>query len=157
MATAIDTNVLMSILLGEQDAGHAAERAIRMYAARDKLVISPIVYAELAVRFESEEECGSFLNAYAITLDELSPAAAWRASEAWRAYQRRRIDGIACPSCGERATPTCVKCGNALSWRQHIIAHFLIAAHALTQTNRLITRDRGYFCTYFPDLAIITP
>jgi predicted nucleic acid-binding protein len=41
--------------------------------------------------------------------------------------------------------------------RSRMIADFLIGAHASLQADRLLTRDRGFYRGYFPDLTMIDP
>ena len=38
-----------------------------------------------------------------------------------------------------------------------VLADFLIGAHAVELGATLVTRDKGRFSTYFPDLTLITP
>ncbi len=41
--------------------------------------------------------------------------------------------------------------------RIRLIADFVVGAHALTQAERLLTRDRGFYRSYFGALALLDP
>ena len=73
------------------------------------------------------------LERLAIGYDPFLPASAWRAGQVFKAY---RMQG---------------------GPRMSLIPDFLIAAHALEQTDRLATTDRGYLRRYFPSLKIVGP
>ena len=41
--------------------------------------------------------------------------------------------------------------------RTRVFADFLIGAHAGASAQRLLTRDRGFFRTYFADVEVLDP
>ena len=54
----------------------------------------------------------------------------------------------------------------ACQWRQYrrhggrrtrMVADFLVAAHAQTRAQALVTRDRGFYRRYFAELRVVEP
>ena len=132
MTTAIDTNVLLDILIPNERFYDASAEALQA-AAAGALVICDIVYAELCVHFERQNECDGFLESNEIQVQPLTREAHFIASRAWRAYR-------------QRGGP-----------RNRIIADFLIGAHAQQQAGRLLSRDRGFYRQLFPSLPLVDP
>ena len=73
------------------------------------------------------------MNTLGAAFSALDRRAALRAGETWHNYRKR----------GGR--------------RSRVIADFLVGAHASVQADRLLTRDRGFYRVYFPDLTVIDP
>jgi predicted nucleic acid-binding protein len=153
--TAVDTNVLFGILIPR--ATSLADSKARLDDALEQgaLVISEAVYAELASLFPSHPELTEFLSSTGIRLHPSGAETFWLAGQRWRQYSARRAVGIACPQCGHSETIQCHSCGRTISVRQHVLADFLIGAHAATHADRLLTSDRGYYATYFPELPLV--
>jgi predicted nucleic acid-binding protein len=157
MTAVIDSNILFDLLVGDPKSSSAARQVLSDTAGLGRLVISPAVYAEIAAGFGNRGELEEFLHDLDIELVAPSPEALWRAAEAWIAYTRRRRRSIQCLRCGQRIDVQCPACHSPLVWRQHLITDFLIGGHALADADMLLTRDRGYYRTYFPQLKIVAP
>lgn len=133
MIAAVDTNILLDILIPNENYYDASSAAIEHAAGHGLLVICDMVYAELCGQFEHQHDCDAFLDASEIRVQALSREAHFRASRAWRAYRSR----------GGK--------------RNRILADFLIGAHAEKHANSLISRDRGFYGDYFPGLVLVDP
>ena len=133
MITAIDTNILLDILVPNEDFYEASVNLLQESAAEGSLVISDIVYAELCIHFESQRECDAFLESVEIRVQALVRESHFLASRVWRTYRQQ----------GGKRT--------------RILADFLIGAHAQKQATRLLSRDRGFYRNLFPALKVYDP
>lgn len=154
MITAVDTNVLLDVLT--PGATHAAESEVRLATAlaAGSLVICEPVMSELTVRLSERRELTAFLMETGIRLAPSNPVSLHLAGLAWKAYSGQRPQDLRCSQCGTGHELTCQNCGQPVRARQHILADFLIGAHAQNQTDGLLTRDRGFYGTNFPELGL---
>ena len=155
MTTAVDTNVLLALLY-EDEHTDASEAALRRAYRTGRVVIAPIVYAELAAdgHFDAASDLEQFLEDLSIRLAEPSRQALFRAGERFQRYVDRRPDGLQCPSCGTKQTVRCGECGGTLSPRQHIAVDFIIGAHAVVDGDALLSFDAAFYETYFPEATV---
>ena len=129
MITAVDTNVLLDVFLPDPQFLESSRSRLRRAYDEGSLVICSIVYAELAPRFQKKTQLDEALDALGVTVGRLDEEMCFLAGDRWRRY---RASG---------------------GKRERIISDFLIAAHAVVRADRFLTRDRGFYKTYFPRLA----
>ena len=154
MITAVDTNILLDVLIPSAPHGDQSERALAEAVRAGAVVISEPVYAELAAHFADRADLERFLADTGIRLEASGAEALYTTGRAWSEYLRRRPASLACPQCGAAQRVRCDRCGASVQPRQHVVADFLIGAHAIVHADTLLTRDRGYYATYFPDLKL---
>lgn len=131
--TLVDSNVLLDLFTNDPTWSRWSGEALA--AARDEgvLVLNPIVYAEVSIRFATIEELDEALPAADFLREELPFAAGFLAG---KAYVRHRANG------GAKRSP---------------IADLYIGAHAAVCGHRLLTRDAARYRTCFRTLTLISP
>jgi len=72
MTTAVDTNVLLDILVPNEQFYEASANALQEAASEGSVVISDIVYAELCIHFETQREFDQFLENSEIRVQALT-------------------------------------------------------------------------------------
>ena len=155
MTTAIDTNILLDILIPDSSFQITSKEALEKALSRGRLLVGEIVYAELAVHFPTAEMLQQFLRETGIALVASTPAALEETAVRWKRYLRNRARDIVCPKCRRPVQCSCLHCGESLQFRQRILADFLIGGQALTQADGLLTRDRGFYRNYFEELRLM--
>jgi predicted nucleic acid-binding protein len=155
MTTAVDTSVLLALLIpGDANAPRAAD-ALTDAAEEGALVLCEPVYAELAPQFPDRDDFERFLADTRLRLVPSGVDALVLAGRAWAAYVRRRPLGFLCSRCGAEQTVPCGRCGEPLRGRQHGLADFLIGAHAQLHADRLVSFNSRFYRSYFPDLRLL--
>ena len=158
---AIDTNIVLDVVVDIRGTGVQSSTLLEESSRYGALVACGVVWAELAA-LNGASEVDRILAVLRIVVDwEMGRSVLLHASTAWGVYLKRRRErgrSFVCPHCHTGAGEwPCPNCGEPLPPPRHILTDFLIGAHAQARGLSLITRDRGIYQRYFPDLALIQP
>ncbi len=107
MITVVDTNILLDILILNAKYAHTPKQLLDKALVEGALVISEVVYAELASQFPTQQELDKFLSNTQIHLENSSTETLYCAGEAWKMYNKVKGDRLQCPKCGKRQQIVC--------------------------------------------------
>lgn len=133
MGTLIDSNVLLDIATADPKWLSWSSQQIQHAVTNGPVLINPIIYAEIAPAFKSQQELDRWLAPSIFQRLPLPYEAGFRAAQAFVRYRRQH---------GSKTTP---------------LPDFYIGAHAEVENHILITRDTTRYRTYFPSITLICP
>jgi predicted nucleic acid-binding protein len=129
----VDSNVLLDVLSEDPQWFDWSSSTLAETAESAPLVINPIIYAEVSIRFARIEELDEALPTELFRREPLPWAAGFLAGKCFQAYRQRG---------GVKRSP---------------LPDFFIGAHAAINELTLLTRDAARYRTYFPRLNILAP
>jgi predicted nucleic acid-binding protein len=132
-ATLVDSNVILDLLTEDPEWLDWSATALARQANTGPLVVNPLVYAEVAARFDRIEDLEAALPEDYFLRQPLPWEAAFLAGRSFIRYRRKG---------GQRRSP---------------LPDFYIGAHALVGGLTLLTRDPRRYRSYFPALRLIAP
>jgi len=133
MPVMLDSCVYLDIFTRDKHWYAWSSEALSSAANKGTIVINPIIYAEISIRFERIEELEQVLPPDVFDYRPISREAAFLAGKIFLKYRTRG---------GAKIFP---------------LPDFFIGAHAAIENLLLITRDAKRFKTYFPCLNILSP
>jgi predicted nucleic acid-binding protein len=133
MATLVDSNVILDVVTEDSEWFDWSAAALARVAEKDRLIINPLVYAEVSLGFDRIEDLDDSVPPEYFVREPLPWDGAFLAARAFAKYKRRG------------------------GTRRHPLPDFYIGAHAVIAGYTLLTRDPRRYQTYFPKLRLIAP
>ena len=132
-AVLIDSNVLLDLMTEDSRWFSWSAEAVAKAANRFRLVINPIIYAEVSIRFSRIEDLEAALPKAMFDREAIPYEAAFLAGKSFLVYRRRG---------GMKRSP---------------LPDFFVGAHAAVARYQLLTRDAARYRSYFPRVSLIAP
>lgn len=129
----VDTNILIDVLQDDPEWADGSIQQLRAQAQIHRLIINPIIYAELSVTFATMEALDAVLKKMELEVVEPPKPALFLAGQAFLRY--RRHGGT----------------------KTNVLNDFFIGAHAAVMRVPVLTRDVTRYRHYFPSLTLISP
>ena len=129
----VDTNVLVDVLTNDPTWAEWSISQLRAQAQIYRLVINPVIYAELSLTFRTVESLDDTLAILQIPVVETPKPALFLAGKAFVQYRRQG------------------------GTKSNVLADFFIGAHAAVSGFPVLTRDVRRYGSYFPTVKLVAP
>jgi hypothetical protein len=129
----IDSCVLLDLFTADHCWSDWSERILSEYSQNNTLLINSIIYTEISIGFQYQEEVDEAITQMGIVVAEIPREALFLAGKTFLSYRRNK---------GTKYAP---------------LPDFFIGSHASVAKLKLITRDAAKFKTYFPQIDLILP
>jgi predicted nucleic acid-binding protein len=129
----VDSSVLLDVLTEDPKWFEWSSRALARCGDDFGLVINPVIYAEVSIRFKTIEELEEALPVPIFERRNIPWESAFLAGKCFLKYRRAG---------GRKTTP---------------LPDFFIGAHAAVEKLQLLTRDTTRYRKYFPTVRLIAP
>jgi len=129
----VDSNVILDVMTEDEAWFEWSSENLGRYGETSILVINPVIYAEVSIRFERIEELEEALGETDFERQPIPWEAAFLAGKAFLRYRKQG---------GQRLSP---------------LPDFFIGAHAAVEGMPLITRESARYRAYFPSVHLIAP
>lgn len=132
-AVIVDSNVLLDVFTEDSRWLSWSSTVLERIANESRIVINPVIYGEVSIRFERIEELDEALPPAIFEREDIPYEAAFLAGKAYLAYRRQA------------------------GTKSSLLPDFYVGAHAAISGYRILTRDVARYRTYFPKLVLIAP
>lgn len=129
----VDSNIWIDVIQEDPIWLDWSLAQLQQARATSRVMINPIIYAELAPTYDEPEQLDHFLKVAKATLQPLPRPAAYAAGRAFLQYRQKRGS------------------------KTGVLPDFFIGAHAQTESWTILTRDVARYATYFPNVTLIAP
>lgn len=129
----VDSNILLDLLEEDPVWYEWSSNNLQKAADTSRLIINPVIYAEVSVGFQRIEELEEALPSDTFERRPIPWEAAFLAGKCFMRY--RKLGGT----------------------RRSPLPDFFIGSHAAVEGLTLLTRDATRYRTYFPTLSLIAP
>lgn len=129
----IDTNVVLDLVERSPDWLEWSLGQVERLSLAHRLVINPVIYAELSVGFQDLAELERVLDTMRLAVEPIPREALFLAGKAFQRYRK------------------------AKGTKTGVLPDFFIGAHAAVTGMPMLTRDVRRHRPYFPTVRLITP